>query len=69
MLEEFGGRVRARRLERGLSQERLGFSSGLHPTYISGVERGVRNLSLRNIVALVSALKIDPGELVRGLRR
>ena len=68
MLEEFGVRVRARRLERGLSQERLGFSSGLHPTYISGVERGVRNLSLRNIVAIATALKIDPGELVRGLK-
>ncbi len=61
-------RVRARRLERGLSQERLGFAAGLHPTYISGIERGVRNVSLRNIVAVAAALKTDPAELTKGLR-
>ena len=68
MFEEFGGRVRARRLDRGLSQEKLGFGSGLHPTYISGVERGVRNVSLKNIVGIAAALKVDPAELTKGLR-
>ena len=67
-LEEFGGRVRARRLELGLSQEALGFDAGLHPTYVSGVERGVRNLGLRNMLAIAAALEVDPAELLRGLR-
>lgn len=68
LLEEFGNRVRARRLALDLSQETLGLEAGLHPTYISSVERGQRNISLRNIVKIGEALDIDPGDLVRGLR-
>jgi transcriptional regulator with XRE-family HTH domain len=52
----------------GLSQEGLGFASGLHPTYISGVERGVRNVSLRNVVGLAAALDVDVAELTGGLK-
>ncbi len=66
-LQAFGQCVRARRLKNGMSQEQLGFSAGLHPTYISGVERGVRNIGLRNLLALAKALEIDPATLVRGL--
>jgi transcriptional regulator with XRE-family HTH domain len=51
-----------------MSQEALGFAAGLHPTYVSGVERGVRNISLRNIVALASALRVNPGDLLDGLK-
>ncbi len=68
LLEEFGARVRDERTRLGLSQEGLGFKAAMHPTYISGIERGKRNVSLRNIVALAAALKIDPGELTGGLR-
>jgi len=68
LLPTFGARVRSFRLERGLSQEQLGFKAGLHPTYISGIERGVRNVGLRNIVELAAALGVDPGGLVKGLR-
>ena len=67
-LERFGARVRECRLEQDLSQEELGFRAGLHPTYISGIERGVRNVSLRNIVVIAAALRVDPGELLHGLR-
>jgi transcriptional regulator with XRE-family HTH domain len=65
----FGLRVRAARTSLGLSQERLGHGAGLHPTYISSVERGERNVSLVNIVRIASALELDPGELVQGLAR
>lgn len=52
----------------GLSQEALADTCELHWTYIGQVERGQRNISLHNILRLAAALKIDPGELVTGLR-
>ncbi|KDA44541.1 helix-turn-helix domain-containing protein [Frankia sp. BMG5.23] len=64
----FGERVRARRHQLGLSQEQLADECGLHWTFVGQVERGKRNISLHNILKLAEALKIDPGELVRGLR-
>jgi transcriptional regulator with XRE-family HTH domain len=40
----------------------------MHWTYVGSVERGRRNISLNNIVRLATALEVDPGELLRGLR-
>jgi transcriptional regulator with XRE-family HTH domain len=48
-----------------LSQEKLGFESGYHRTYISMLERGTMNPSLRTILSLASALNFDASELVR----
>ena len=67
-LHEFGARVRARRHERAWSLEHLAERSDLHWTYIGSVERGERNISLRNILRLAAALEVDPAELVTGLR-
>jgi transcriptional regulator with XRE-family HTH domain len=64
----FGERVRARRNERGESQEQLADAAGLHWTFVGQVERGRRNISLHNILKLAQGLQIDPAELVRGLR-
>lgn len=64
----FGERVREQRHELGVSQEDLADACGLHWTFIGQVERGRRNISLHNILKLAQGLKIDPGELVRGLR-
>ena len=64
---EFGRRVRLRREELELSQEKLAERVGLHWTYVGQVERGQRNLSLHNIVRIAKGLDSDPGELVRGL--
>jgi transcriptional regulator with XRE-family HTH domain len=61
---EFGKRVRELRLERGLSQEKLGQLAGLDRTYISSVEAGRRNVSLKNIHKLAEALGVEAGELV-----
>jgi transcriptional regulator with XRE-family HTH domain len=57
--EAFGARVRLLRDERLLSQEQLAHLAGIHPTYLSGVERGKRNLSLVNIHRIASALGLD----------
>jgi transcriptional regulator with XRE-family HTH domain len=62
-----GQRIRDRRHEQGLSQEALGDVSGLHWTFIGQVERGQRNLSLKNLLRLAKALEVDPGQLVKGL--
>ena len=52
--------------ETTLRQEyRLAFKAGLHPSYVAQVERGERNISLRNICALADALDVDAGELLR----
>ena len=63
-----GDRVRARRLELGLTQESLADRAAMHFTYIGSIERGQRNVSLRNIVRIAEALDLDPGDLVEGLR-
>ena len=61
--EKFGQRIRALRKERGLSQEELAELSGLDRTYISGIERGIRNVALRNIETLAEALGVPITEL------
>ena len=65
-MTEFGRRVRARRMELGLSQMALADRAGLDFTYVSSVERGRRNLTLTSILRLALALEVDPGELLRG---
>ena len=63
-LEIFGSAVRSRRLELGFSQEGLAERSGLHRTYIGGIERGERNICLANILRLAKALQLSPSELM-----
>lgn len=61
--KQFGERVRELRLARGLSQEELAFRASIHRTYLSGIERGKRNLSLKNIGAVAEALDVTLSEL------
>lgn len=60
----FGAAVRQLRSERGLSQERLGQTSGLHRNYVGGVERGELNPSLASILKLAAAFGIEASELL-----
>ena len=61
--EKFGKRVRKIRKEQDLSQEEVGFKTGLHRTYIGSVERGEQNVSLENIQKIAKAFKINLKEL------
>ena len=65
---QFGMRVRFFRNEKKLSQEDLGFKSGLHRTYIGSVERGERNISIDAIDKIASALDISIDELFKGIK-
>lgn len=63
MLLNFGRRVRELRLRLGVSQEGLGERSSIHRTYIGGIERGERNISLLNIAKVAAGLGVDIREL------
>ncbi len=65
LLKNFGTRVRALRLAQGYSQESFADATQLHRTYMGGVERGERNLSLLNILKIARTLHVHPGELFR----
>lgn len=61
----FGARVRALREEQGMSQEALAYAAGLDRSYMGGVERGQRNVSLDNIYRIADALAVEPALLFK----
>lgn len=63
-----GKAVRERRKQMGLSQEGLAELAELHWTYIGGIERGERNVSLLNIVRLAKALRTTVSDLAREIK-
>ena len=63
--ESLGEILRQLRKERCLSQEELASESGYHRTYISLLERGQKNPSLRTIFELAKALEVAPSEIVK----
>jgi transcriptional regulator with XRE-family HTH domain len=67
ILTRFGRRVRALRTARGHSQEAFADACGLDRTYISGIERGRRNVGLQNIDVIARALGITVSELFEGV--
>jgi transcriptional regulator with XRE-family HTH domain len=61
-MEVFGAGVRAERKARGYSQEAFADHIGVDRSYMGGVERGERNLSLTNIMRILSGLEMRPSE-------
>ena len=62
--QAFGARMREIRKKKGFSQEGLALACGLDRTYIGGVERGERNISLVNIQKIADAIGVPPSELM-----
>ncbi len=61
--KQFGERLRVLRKEKSLSQETLALACDLDRTYIGGVERGERNISLVNIHKIAAALGVQAKDL------
>lgn len=66
--DRFAANMKRMRKERDLSQEGLAFEAGLHRTYISGIERGIRNVGIDNIEVIAKALDVEPAELLAPTR-
>lgn len=49
------------------SQEQFAFESGLHRTYVSGIERGIRNPTVTILERLAAALEVEPAELLKSI--
>jgi transcriptional regulator with XRE-family HTH domain len=56
--------IRAARADLGYSQESFAYAVGIHRTYMGAVERGERNVSLRNLVRISNALRIPLSRLI-----
>lgn len=67
ILIQFGQRVRDLRTTQGYSQESFAAKCGLDRTYLGGIERGERNVALRNIQVISRSLGISLSELMQGL--
>ena len=66
---QVGFNVRRLREARGWSQEDLAFESGLHRTYISGIERGVRNPTVKVLGVVAVALGVPASRLLEEWKR
>ena len=67
ILVRFGERLRELRKEQGYSQENFAYACGLDRTYMGGIERGERNLALRNIEKIAETLGVSISELMEGV--
>lgn len=56
--------LRAYRLERNLSQEAFADIVGVHRTYMGGLERGERNLTLKSLEHIAEVLGVNPSEIL-----
>jgi len=63
-LNVFGWNVRRWREEKGLTQESLAERASLDPTYISGIERGIRNPSVLSVIRIAKALGVTASKLL-----
>ena len=67
VLRAFGQSVRKQRDSKGISQEMLAEKAALDRTYISDIERGLRNPGIKNVVRLARALGIKTSKLVESV--
>jgi transcriptional regulator with XRE-family HTH domain len=65
-LKSLGAKVRRARFEKDFSQEELAYRAGLDRTYITGIEKGERNISVITLNKLADALSININQLLNG---
>jgi transcriptional regulator with XRE-family HTH domain len=65
--KSLGRAIRRKRLRLGLTQEELAEAADLHWTYVSGIERGIRNVSILKLCRIANALNVRVRDLVREL--
>ena len=65
VVRHLGKRVKAIRIEAKLSQEEVGFRAAMKRSYVSDLERGKRNPTVRALGRLAEALGVHPAELLR----
>ena len=68
VLMAFGLAIQKRRHEMGISQEEAAARAGVHRTYFADVERGSRNVGIKNVVAIARGLDVTPSELLKKIR-
>ena len=66
-LISFGRNVARARTERGFSQDKLAEKADLDRTYVSGIERGVRNPGIKTVLRIARALNVGIGDLCKGV--
>lgn len=66
-LKKVGQSIKQARKERGISQESLALAADLDRSYVGGVERGERNISIVNLKKIADALKVPVSQLLKGL--
>jgi transcriptional regulator with XRE-family HTH domain len=64
LVQLFGNNVRRLRTAKGLSQEELALEAGMKRSYVSDLERGTRNPTVKALGRLAAALDVDPAELL-----
>ncbi|HMJ91558.1 MAG TPA: helix-turn-helix transcriptional regulator [Candidatus Acidoferrum sp.] len=67
LLSTLGLNVRRAREAKEFTQEKLAEKANLDPTYISGIERGLRNPGIKNVARLAKALSLTTAELCKGV--
>ena len=67
ILEAFGDRVRVLRKDAGWSQEEFADQCDLDRTYVGGIERGERNVGMRNIEKIAKALGLTIAQMMEGV--
>ena len=66
LVQLLGANVRRHRKLKGMSQEELSLEAGMKRSYVSDLERGTRNPSVRALGRLALALQIEPSQLLKG---
>lgn len=64
LLEALGETISSQRLAKNMSQQELADLSGVQRSYLSDVERGLRNITLNSLELIASALESDSGQLL-----